>query len=218
MQEKVFIVSADLYPQVQRWLSENSRWKKASQYKRFEDDLRGERNPNLLLDELFLKSHRFPSIVQFQREYYLRHREWLDELCSRSLTLKPHIRARLYRTILAYVAELDAATLVARYAPEGSVVYKGYPLDARGVDFLLRLPDGRRFGFHVFVDTSSSRYYRQQKREFKQSDRLPFRHVDLSYSLDSDAPNGLVYYPSGLGRMREEYIASVVRRLVDRND
>lgn len=218
MQGKIYVVSASFYPRVLEWLRTNVRWKEASQYKRFEDDLRGERNPNLLLDELFLKSHRFPSIVQFQREYYLRHRDWLDGLFARDLTLKLDVRARLYRTILAYVAELDAATLVARFAPEGSVVYKGYPLDARGVDFLLRLPDGRRFGFHVFVDTAESRFYRRWKREFKQSDRLPFRHVDLPYSLNPNDPNGLVYYPSGLGRMREESIASVVRRFVDRND
>lgn len=216
MQEKVFIVSADLYPQVQRWLSENSRWKKASQYKRFEDDLRGERNPNRLLDELFLQERRFPSILEFQREYYLRHRGWLESLFRADLTLKWDVRARLYRVTAGYVAELNAASLVACYAPEGSLVYKGYPLDARGVDFLWVLPNGRRVGFHVFVDTCRGRYYRQLKRLVKRSDGLPMVHVDLPYSLDANAPNGLVYYPSGFGRLREDYVELVVRRLLDR--
>lgn len=214
--EGIYTISADLNNAVHQWLKSNPRWNEAWQYRGWEDDLRGERNPIILLHQVFLQQNLFPSWLDFCRIYYLSHKNWLQPQIEANPAIKPHIKARLYRTTLAFVAELDAASLVAKLVPDG-VVQKSYLWDSQGVDFRLN-HNGNTYNFHIFADTPKARQYRQYKREHKASDGLDGIHIDIPYSLNPSDPHGIAYYPSGLGYFRQSYLFKVLSENLAQRD
>lgn len=174
--------------------------------KSVEMDLKGERNPSFILEDLFFKQQRWLSFADFYKYYSEKFGEAIKKEFgfTNDAEFSEGLRARLYRTQFGFLTEYHAYFLSCFLFGEQNVI-RSSALDVAGVDFQIKI-ENADYNIHIFVDSQRAWEYRNFKSQHKQVNNWQGIHVNLPYSLKSGWFNSLRFLKNRFGVYTEKYL------------
>lgn len=183
--------------------------------KTIEMDLRGNLNPTVWLNRSFFEQQRYLGFRDFF-VYYVTQNEAVLRQNFRHIAwneLLQGLEARLYRTQFGMLTEYHAFFLCQHLLGEAAV-RRSTDLDKFGVDFQVFF-SSQTYNIHIFVDTPRAWFFRNQKIQHKQSNKLAGFHVNFPYSLAANRFNSLQFLSNGFGIYSEPYIRYLQQEISD---
>lgn len=174
--------------------------------KSVEMDLKGERNPSFILEDLFFTKQHWLSFADFFKYYSEKFGDAIKKEFgfTSEQAFNDGLRARLYRTQFGFLTEYHAYFLSCSLFGVQNV-NRSSALDVAGVDFQIIL-EQEVFNIHIFVDSPRAWEYRNYKSQHKQVNNWPGVHVNLPYSLKSGWFNSLRFLKNRFGVYQEKYL------------
>jgi hypothetical protein len=180
-----------------------------------EDDLKGELNPVVTLNTLFWNKKKLLTLQEFVTIYWQQFGEIIKQKFPHC-TLE-HLTARLYRTQVSVYTEYHAIllikSLINEYFPNLKCI-KSNILDVMGIDCIIYDFLKRQHNIHIYVKSKRGNYFRNYKKNYKETDSLSGIHVDFPYTISGkDCIYKVRFLKNGFGVYKEEYCRHLLKKI-----